>query len=340
MNNRPHTVTIHRLLVRTPNWVGDAVLSLGALRDLRRHNFPGARLTVLAKPWVAPIYEAVAEVDAVIASVGVRADAKALRGGFDAAVLLPNSFAAAATVFLARIPERWGYATDGRGALLTRRARLSAALRGAGEVYYYRAMLAGVGLEVSASPDCSLQCPEAWSRQGAALLGTEAEGGWIGLNPGAFFGSAKRWIPARYAAAGDRLARESGGRVAIIGGAAERPLAEAIASAMQTPARVLTGSTTLADLVGVLAQLRLLVTNDSGPMHLAAALGVPVAAVFGPTDWRETAPRGESARVVREPVECAPCKLRECPIDHRCMRGVTVARVADEALALMQGRRG
>jgi heptosyltransferase-2 len=118
-------------------------------------------------------------------------------------------------------------------------------------------------------------------------------------------------------------------------GAAERPLADHVAGLMRAPARVLAGETSLAELGGVLARLDLLVTNDSGPMHLAAALGTPVVAVFGPTDWRETAPVGAGHRLVREPVQCSPCKLRECPIDHRCMKGVEARRVAEAAEALL-----
>jgi heptosyltransferase-2 len=320
------------VVVRAPNWVGDAVLSLGALRDVRR-NFADAHLEVLARPWVAPLYEAVPEVDGIRLSGGLAADRRTLRGQFDAAVLLPNSFASALAVRAAGIPERWGYATDGRGPLLTRRARVPAQVRGRSQVYYYRAMLAGVGLEVSASPDVRLRAPEPWAERAAALLG--APGPWIGLNPGAFYGSAKRWEPMRYAAAGQRLARETGARVAIVGSAHERPLGEAIAAAMPVPARVLCGETTLGELVGVLSRLLLLLTNDSGPMHLAAALGVRVVAVFGPTDWRETGPVGPRQRLLREPVHCSPCLLRECPIDHRCMRRVAVDRVVAEARALL-----
>jgi heptosyltransferase-2 len=120
----------------------------------------------------------------------------------------------------------------------------------------------------------------------------------------------------------------------LVGGKAERPLADEIAAGMTTKPRVLTGETTLPELVGVLSCLAGFVTNDSGPMHLAAALGVPLVAVFGSTDWRETAPVAERATVVREPVECAPCGLRECPIDHRCMRAVTVDRVTEATLEL------
>ncbi|HET7293346.1 MAG TPA: lipopolysaccharide heptosyltransferase II [Vicinamibacteria bacterium] len=319
------------LLVRAPNWIGDVVLSLPALRDLRR-NFPEARLEVLARPWVAKLYEAIAEVDGVVESRGVRVDAAALHGRFDAAVLFTNSFGSALSLALAGIPERWGYATEARGALRTRRARVPGAIRGRSQVYYYRAMLAGVGLHVSASPDASLRCPEAWAARGAALLG---EGRFVGVNPGAAFGSAKRWIAARYAAAATRLAEERGAQVAILGGGAERALGDAIASAVEAPVRNLCGETDLPALVGVLGRLELLLTNDSGPMHLASALGTPLVAVYGSTDWRETAPAGPAPhRIVREDVDCAPCLLRECPIDHRCMTRVGVDRVVEEARRL------
>jgi heptosyltransferase-2 len=133
---------------------------------------------------------------------------------------------------------------------------------------------------------------------------------------------------------GDLVSQRAGARVVLVGGKAERALADQIAAGMAAKPRVLTGETTLPELVGVLACLGGFVTNDSGPMHLAAALGVPQVAVFGSTDWRETAPFSERATVVREPVPCAPCMLRECPIDHRCMRGVGVERVTEAALEL------
>jgi heptosyltransferase-2 len=314
--------------------VGDVVLSLGAIRDLRR-NFPKARLEVLARPWVAELYRAVEEVDEVRESRGFRADVETLRGGYDAAVLLTNSFGTALQAYLAGVPERWGYATDARGALLTRRARVPPSIRGRSEVYYYRAMLAGVGLAVSATPNTTLRSPESWSARGAQLL-EGGQAGWVGLNPGAFFGSAKRWMPERYAALADRLGRHDGAPIAILGAAPDRSLGEAIAAHVRGECRVLCGETDLAALVGVLSRLKLLVTNDSGPMHLAAATGTPVVAIFGPTDWRETAPLGPRCRLVRESVDCAPCKLRECPVDHGCMRGVTVDRVFEEAETLLR----
>jgi heptosyltransferase-2 len=325
------TDEIRRLLVRAPNWVGDVVLSLPALRDLRRA-FPAARLSMLARPWVGDLYRAVTEVDDLVESRGFRADVARLRGAFDAAVLLPNSFGAALVPWAAGTPERWGFATDGRRVLLTRAARVPREVRGRSQVYYYRAMLAGVGIDASAPVDATLQCPEEWRARGKALLGED--GPWLGLNPGAFYGTAKRWLPERYGAVGDLVGRRTGAKVVLVGGAAERALANEIAAGMTRPPRVLTGETTLPELVGVLSCLSGFVTNDSGPMHLAAALGVPLVAVFGSTDWRETAPWGARATVVREPVECAPCMLRDCPIDHRCMRAVTVDRVAQATMEL------
>jgi heptosyltransferase-2 len=322
-----------RIVVRAPNWIGDVVLSLGAVRDLRR-NFPAARIEVLARPWVADLYRAVPEIDAVRIATAVRADAETLRGAFDIAVILPNSFGSALPAWMAGIGERWGYSTDARRPLLTRAPAVPPQVRGRSQVYYYRAMLAGAGLRVSATPDVSLRCPPDWSAGADRLLAGDASAPWVGINPGAFYGTAKRWLPERFAAVGDMLARD-GVQIALVGGPAERPVGEAIAAQMTAPSRVLCGETTLPELVGVLSRLRILVTNDSGPMHVAAALGVPTVAVFGPTDWRETHPVGDGHRVVREPVHCSPCRLRECPIDHRCMRRVTVDRVAGEAAALL-----
>ena len=322
---------VTRILVRAPNWIGDVVLSLGAVRDLRR-NFPDARIVVLARDSVRELYRAVPEVDATLAAGDFAATVESL-GSFDAALLLTNSLRSALEVFAARIPERWGYATEGRGPLLTRAAAVPSDVRGKSEVYYYRAMLAGVGMTVSAEPDTSLACPEEWRARGRALLG-DARARWVGLNPGAAFGKAKRWLPERYAAVAERLGRRAGARVAILGTATERPLAERIAALLPTPPRVLCGETDLSGLAGVLSELKLLITNDSGPMHLGSALGTPTLAIFGPTDWRETAPRGARSAIVREPVACSPCKLRECPIDHRCMREVTVERVSTAAQEL------
>jgi heptosyltransferase-2 len=158
----------------------------------------------------------------------------------------------------------------------------------------------------------------------------------IGVSPGAAYGSAKRWLPERFADAANRLASELGAEVAIFGSKAERELCGAVAAAIQTRTKNFAGKTTLAEFIDMAAACRVYLTNDSGAMHIASALGVPTVAVFGATDEVATGPTGKLARVIREKVECSPCLLRECPIDHRCMSRVDAARVAEAALDLLK----
>jgi heptosyltransferase-2 len=158
----------------------------------------------------------------------------------------------------------------------------------------------------------------------------------IGVSPGAAYGSAKRWLPERFAETANRLATEMGAGVAVFGSGAERALCETVAAAITAPVRNLAGETTLGEFIDLAAACRLYLTNDSGAMHIASALGVPTVAVFGATDDAATGPSGPVSAVVREPVECSPCLRRECPIDHRCMTRVDSARVAQAALDLLK----
>jgi heptosyltransferase-2 len=158
----------------------------------------------------------------------------------------------------------------------------------------------------------------------------------IGVSPGAAYGSAKRWLPERFAETANRVARETGSAVAIFGSKDERGLCDIIASAISVPVRNFAGETTLGEFIELAAACRVYLTNDSGAMHIASALGVPTIAVFGATNHLTTGPTGALARVIREPVECSPCLKRECPIDHRCMTRVETARVADAALELLK----
>jgi heptosyltransferase-2 len=159
---------------------------------------------------------------------------------------------------------------------------------------------------------------------------------YLVLNPGAAYGSAKRWGEDRFAETADLLAAQ-GLRTVIVGSETERSIAERIRERMHQPAAVLNGKTSLETLIGILSQASLVVTNDSGPMHLAAALGVPTVAIFGPTDESVTSPCGPRTRIVREHVDCSPCMLRDCPIDHRCMTRVSAETVARAANDLMNG---
>ena len=341
-----------RILVRATNWVGDAVMSLPALRALRER-FPRAHIAILARPWVADLYAREPFCDRMIAYTARRgaADwgekwraARALAGErFDCAILLQNAFEAALVARLAGIPERIGYARDGRGWLLTRAVPVPE--RGdlpRHERFYYLELLRRAGLlnGAPASDEIRLDAAIAARETGMRRLAETGLGGAIvGVSPGAAYGGAKRWPPERFAESAAEVARTLGGGIALFGSGEERALCEAVAVLLRAQgmdARNFAGQTTLAEFIEMAAACRVFLTNDSGGMHIASALGIPTVAVFGATDEEATGPAGPLARVVRSPVECSPCLLRECPIDHRCMTRVTAGRVAETALELLK----
>jgi heptosyltransferase-2 len=326
------------LVVLSPNWLGDAVMALPALADVRRH-FAGARLTVAARASVAALYSLVRGVDEVLTLPGRgglaaltswKQDVSALGSrGFDTALLFPNSFASALIVSRAGIPERWGLATDGRRRLLTRAAPKP---RGyAHQADYYQALVAAFGIE-NGPLHARVEVP--------VLDASPAPSGpYVVLAPGAAYGKAKQWPPERFAQVAARLAGERDWKVALVGSRADAAVCASIARMASTsfgarPSAVvdLSGRTSLAELVAVLAGARAVVSNDSGAMHLASAAGVPVVAIFGATNEHRTSPltRGPgapAARILTSEAWCRPCMLRECPIDHRCMTGVSAGEV-------------
>ena len=339
------------ILVYAPSWIGDAVMSLGALRYLR-HAYPDSQLTVLAKPGIEDLYRCCEAVDGTMCldpgtergvSGFLRVASRLRESAFDLAVLFPNSFRSAATVWAAGIPHRWGYGHDGRGFLLTKAAPPAHRPFGRHQAYFYIDLLRHLGIETG-EPDLRLNLQESMRRNAATLL--EAHG-WrsgeslIGIHPGATGSAAKRWMPKRYAEVADRLAASAAShdaRVVILGGAGEEAIAAETKAHLRSAPIILAGKTSLAELMGIAATLSVLICNDSGPMHVASALGVPTVAVFGPTDERETGPLGRDARVVRQQVECSPCLLKDCPIDHRCMDRVTVENVYQVAVDLLNGK--
>ncbi|MEP6715278.1 MAG: lipopolysaccharide heptosyltransferase II [Terriglobia bacterium] len=331
-----------KIAVRATNWIGDAVMSLPALRALRT-GFPDAEITVLARPWVADLYCGERSIDSVIALEGSPGPrewrvkwklAQRLREkNFDLAILFPNSFESAALVFAAGIPRRVGYARDGRGVLLTDPMDTP----GADEIprherFFYLEMLRRAGLIAEFDRENEgiyLDGADAARARGRELFEARGlPGPVVGVSPGAAYGTAKRWLPEKFAQA----ARELGGTVAVFGSAAERSLCEDVAR--QAGGTSLAGSTTLREFIDMTAACEVFLSNDSGAMHIAAALRVPSVTVFGPTDETATGPSGTNAGIVRQPVECAPCRLRECPIDHRCMTRVTVEQVVSAGVRL------
>jgi heptosyltransferase II len=338
-----------RILVRATNWVGDAVMSLPALRALRQR-FPQARISILAKPWVAGLYRREPFCDELIPytprTVAEKwSAARALRSRhFDTALLLQNAFEAAAIAYLAGIPERIGYARDGRGFLLTRAIPVPKP----GEIprherFYYLELLRRAGILDELPQNDAIRLEGAPTARVAGLerfhqlgLGDTV----IGVSPGAAYGTAKRWLPERFADSAIRVANELGATVAIFGSKDERDLCQSVATSVSAsivkPVRNFAGETSLAEFIDLAAACRVYLTNDSGAMHIASALGVPTVAIFGATDDQTTGPTGPLAKVVREQVECSPCLKRECPIDHRCMTRVSAARVAEVALVLLE----
>jgi heptosyltransferase-2 len=333
---------MRELLILAPNWLGDAVMALPAIADLRRHEAE-ARITVAARGAVAALFRLVPGIDGVIALPGkggmlaVRTwgqDVAALaRRTFDRAVLFPNSFASAFIARRAGVRERYGFATDGRSRLLTRAVPRP---RGYGhQVEYYQALTSALG--APAGPPFARVDVDQTAHEGARTAlqsaGIDAASRFVAFAPGAAYGRAKQWLPERYAELAIRLTRERGLSSVLVGSAADRPVCmDIVRRARGARVANLAGATDVPTLAGTLAAAAAVVANDSGAMHVAAAVGAPVIAVFGSTNERKTSPltRGPEApspHIVTNDVWCRPCMLRECPIDHRCMRGVGVETV-------------
>lgn len=340
-----------RILVRATNWVGDAVMSVPALQALRGR-FPQAHIAILAKPWVAGLYGREPFCDQLIAydaPAGARGlamkwkVARALRRNrFDCAILLQNSFESAAVARAAEIPVRIGYDRDARGWLLTRPVIVPKP----GETprhqrFYYLELLKRAGLIDSYPSDSGIRlfgAAAAAEKGRVRLRDAGVSMPVIGVSPGAAYGGAKRWLAERFAESAIQVARERNGTVAVFGSKEETEVCARVERGVDTagvPCVNFAGKTAIAEFIELAAACELYLTNDSGPMHIASALGVPTVVVFGATDDEATGPTGRQSRVIRKQVECSPCLLRECPIDHRCMTGVSAERVAEAALGLI-----
>ena len=346
---------IRRILVCAPNWIGDAVMCTPALQGIRSA-FSSAEICLLARPTVANLLKTHSCVDRIIENehkgkhsglIGKWRLSRAIESlGCCLAVLFPNSFNAALVAFLARIPRRFGYATDGRSLLLTDAVALPNQARQMHQVKYYEEFIRTI------CPNYSSTLPvlrvsihdEAQANKLLAGHAVPENGVLLGLNPGSVYGEAKRWLPERFAEAADRIVQNIASRglhadhvqCVIVGGPGEEALGQRISGLMQMKPVILSGKTSLGVLKAVIQRCRIFLTNDTGPMHIANALGIPVVAVFGPTNHVTTFPYAEGHILVRTPVDCSPCMLRECPIDHKCMTGVTVeqvVRAAEQVLA-------
>ena len=317
---------INRILIRAVNWLGDAVMTTPAIGAIRT-SFPDARITLLATPLVAEMFSPHDWIDEVMiydkkgrhsGLAGRLRMARELRGKhFDLAILLQNAFDAALITWIARIPVRMGYRTDGRGLLLTHGCQLSGETKRLHHVEYYLRMLENFGISTTAG-SLSIMVTAEEERTIAALLaggGIGRDDFLLGLNPGATYGSAKRWYPERFAAVADELCQQWGAKTVITGGSAEREIADEIIASAKTKCLNLAGQTSVRELMALIKRCDFFVTNDSGPMHIAAAFGVPLVAIFGPTDHTTTSPFSE--RASGGPAGYGVCSLSAAGMPHR-----------------------
>jgi heptosyltransferase II len=337
---------IQRIVVRGTNWVGDAVMGVPALRELRKV-FPKAEITLVVRPWAEGLFAEASFVDHLLLyeRQGIGSVLNQVkqwkRRNFDLAVLFQNAFEAALIPFLARVPLRIGYAIDGRRLLLTHPLMLPGWRDTRHEVFYYLnivseiAKLAGAG--IGSEPDSSIEISD--SRRKDARQELPREGLTVALCPGSINSRAKRWPADRYAELADRLIEEDGAQVLLIGSKDERDVSAAVTQRMKHDAIDMTGKTSLDRAVALLSVVDLVVTNDTGSAHIAAALGRPTIVIFGPTNPLTTRPFAKAAEMLRHPPDCAPCMLRDCPIDHRCMTAISVDEVLDKARSMLSSTR-
>jgi heptosyltransferase-2 len=334
---------IKKIMVRSTNWVGDAVMTTPAMGTLRSA-FPEAEIVVVANPLVSELFSYHPYCDRVIVYdkngphkglAGLWRFSRELgRERFDLAVLLQNAIEAALMASLAGIPRRAGYRTDARRLLLSHGVPVGQTEKQLHHTDYYQQMLQQLGME-GGDGNLHLSCTKEELDWAQKTLGA---GDWVAINPGAAYGAAKRWFPERFAETADGLAAEYGVNIVLTGGPGEKEIGQDIAAAMSAKPLNLIGQTSVRQLMAVLASVRLLVSNDSGPMHVGAAFGVPIVAVFGPTDHTTTSPKADSCRIIRKATDCAPCLLRQCPTDHRCMKAITATDVLAGARDLLGER--
>mgnify|MGYP003393251197 CR=1 FL=1 len=331
---------IKKILIRGTNWIGDAVLTMPAVNAVRKR-FPDAEISILVKPWVAELFENSPDIDRIIIYddkkysrlCGKRkliSDLKKYK--FDMAILFQNAFEAAFLTYFAGIPIRYGYNTDGRGMLLTHKIVLSDETLNKHQVWYYLDLLRPLGINIE-KPELSLKIG---NKDKAAALNILKKNRIkkgdliIGINPGASYGHAKRWFPDRYAKLADRLIERHAANIILFGSKDDKEVANEIASLSSHKLINLAGKTSLSEAIALIERSRLFITNDSGLMHIAAALNVPVIAIFGSTSPERTGPYGKGHHKIYKNAECSPCLKRECPTDFKCMELISVDEVYND----------
>lgn len=335
-----------KIVVRGTNWVGDAVMTIPALRMLRRV-FPTSQITLYTRDWARGIFEDADFIDEILtfeqeksSLKTVLEQSKVLRmRKFDLAVLFPNSFESALAAKLGKVKSRIGYATDGRGFLLTDSLALPVWKNQRHEVFYYLNIVAEIekkfqGANVFGDDEPRFDLAvfverKTHARKILAKNGVDLSKKIVAFVAGSTNSRAKRWQTESYARLNDQIQRELGSNVVLIGSPDELDVSMEVAAKSSIKPFILTGKTNLAEATAILSVSDLVVSNDTGPAHIAAALGTKTLVIFGPTNPLTTRPFGSNAEIVYKKVECSPCMLRDCPIDHRCLTRIS----ADEVFA-------
>jgi len=333
-----------KIIVRGTNWIGDAVMSIPALRELRRI-FPDSHISLHTRSWAEGLFRDADFIDDLVTFEknrwkikDVYDNAQFLRDdGYELAVLFPNSFESAVTTFFSRIPRRIGYNKDVRGLLLTDPIAVPEWKNRKHEVFYYLNLVEEVerrilGRDTVAQtiPNIALNISEERkeeARKKLSDLGVDLTKKTIALGVGSTNSRAKRWPAELYAKLNDKLQIELGVNVILVGSEDEKGVSESVIKLSNKKPKDVTGKTDLAEAVAMLSVIDLLIANDMGLAHIAPAVGTQTIAIFGPTNAETTRPYSLNAEVIRKDVECSPCMLRDCPIDHRCMTRISVDEV-------------
>lgn len=335
-----------KIVVRGTNWIGDAVMQIPALREIRRA-FPNSRITLATRSWAKGIFEDADFIDEILPfekSDSVFKQAQFWRQGrFDAAILFTNSFESALVAKLGKAKRRFGYATEKRSVFLTDAFRVPVWKDARHEIFYYLNLVAEIEKSYfgkteifDREPMFDLKVSEERKEAAQKILsknGADLTKKIVAFCPGSTNSRAKRWQTESYAALNDRFQTERDANVVLIGDESEFEISKEVGEKSSRKPVILTGKTTLAELVGVLSAVDLLISNDTGPAHVAAALGTKTVVIFGPTNPLTTHPIG--AEIIRREVECSPCMLRDCPIDHRCMTRISAEEVFQTASKIL-----
>lgn len=336
-NKRLPREGIRKILVRGTNWIGDAIMTLSALAAIRK-TWPQAHISVLAKPWVADIYRESNDVDGIVnfedpgrhqGPFGkVRLAGELRQYNFDMTILLQNAIEAAIIARLAGVPIRGGYNSDARGWLLTHAVRRTQAILKIHQIDYYLEMVKALGCDsVERNLRLELQPDTRSLADGWLKLPESRHQMIIGMAPGATYGPAKRWPVDRFAAVAKEIVREHGATILLFGSKQDKDVTDAIATTIPGHCMNLAGTTSIREVMALIARCHAFITNDSGLMHVAGALNVPTVAIFGSTNPVTTSPPGERNIIIRKPVDCSPCLKPVCPTDFRCMNLIGVEEV-------------